>query len=86
MQALLQCNADVLKNIDSRDFDGYTPLQFAIERGHSEVVKLLLKNGCNTEIRGKSFWNDDWPDCTSFELALKMEYFEVLKIIAFHKN
>ena len=66
--------------------DGYTPLQFAIEREHSEVVKLLLKNGCDTEIRGKSFWYDDWPDCTSFELALKMEHFDVLKMIAFHKN
>ena len=86
VEILLQSNGDILKNIDSKDFNGYTPLQFAIEREHSEVVKLLLKNGCNTEVRGKPIWHDDWPDCTSFELALKMKSISILKMVVFHKN
>lgn len=34
-------------NVDERGEHGYTPLHDAVELGHLEVVKLLLKNGAD---------------------------------------
>lgn len=54
---------------------------------HEEIVKILLKNGCNTDFRAK-FYDDDFdlPDCTPFEMALDMESIDIVKMIAFYET
>ena len=56
-------------------------LHLAISNDHHEVVKTLLKYGCNTQT-----FNTTFPDCTAFELALHYTSVDFVKMIAFHGN
>ena len=53
-----------------------------------QIVKILLKNGCNTKVRAKLTYDDDFdlPDCTPFEMALDMKSINIVKMIAFHET
>ena len=59
-------------------------LNIAIEKGHVEMVKTLLKNGCNTNAKSKMF--DKNEAYTAFESSLYLGYTDMLKMLAFHKN
>ena len=85
VEELLNHGAD----IDFKDVFG-TALHWAMqcEEGvNVDIVKMLLKRGCNTNIRAKlTVYNDELPMCTAFELALKMKSFDIVKVIAFHET
>ncbi|RPD81921.1 ankyrin [Lentinus tigrinus ALCF2SS1-7] len=49
-------------DVNARDENGYTPLHLAADRGHLEVVDILLKRGANPEIK-------DPDEFTAKELA-----------------
>ncbi|KAF5664496.1 ankyrin protein [Fusarium heterosporum] len=51
--ALLEAHTSILDNVDER---GWSPLHFAADRGHSEVVKTLLSKGACRGIRDKHGW------------------------------
>ena len=55
----------------------WTPLHFAAWKEDPAAVKLLLENGCNTEVRS-------YVGLTGFETALEEVFIEGLKLIAFH--
>ena len=58
-----------------------------MEYEHVHVVRMLLKNGCNANVRAKLNWEDvHLPDCTPFELALDMESIDIAKMIAYHET
>jgi hypothetical protein len=46
-------NEPVLPEIDEMDFsyNGFTPLHFAAEEGHSAMVRMLLKFGADRTIK-----------------------------------
>ena len=53
---------------------------------NEQIVKTLLKNGCNTTVRAKVTWeNVPLPECTPFELALDMKSNNIVKMIAYHE-
>ena len=59
-------------------------MHLAIELENEHIVKILLKNGCNTKFRAKLTGEDNYlPDCTAFELALDMKSNNILKMIAY---
>ena len=45
----MQNNAE----INSPDFDGDTPLHFAVMNNNLEAVEYLLENGANTNVKNK---------------------------------
>ncbi len=56
LQPQLQIAAILLSNekfelIDDKDENGYTPLHIAAQRGHDEMVKLLVDSGADVSIR-----------------------------------
>ncbi|KAH0421281.1 ankyrin repeat domain-containing protein 28 [Colletotrichum camelliae] len=44
--------ADALKSVSWSTDDGCTPLLLAIDQGHEEMVRILLKNGCAVNEQG----------------------------------
>ena len=80
-EELLKYGADV-------NFSNYygNSLHLAIKYRHSEIVKILLKNRCNTNVRAKLDLEDDvLINCTAFELALDIKSMGIVKMIAFHE-
>ena len=49
MKLLLEKGADV----ESKIYDGQTPLSWAAEKGHEAVVKLLLEKGADVESKDR---------------------------------
>ena len=47
MEMLITCGVDVNK----KDKDGWTPLHYAANRGHVDVVKILLKNKADKTLK-----------------------------------
>lgn len=50
-------------NIDSTDASGCTPLFYACQRGHKEVVEVLVKKGANKDAKV----------CSTIEMSLLTE-------------
>lgn len=51
LYGLKEC-VDVLHlGVDDEDDDGYTPLMIASSNGHLKMVKLLIENGANANIK-----------------------------------
>ena len=50
--------------------------------GSVDIVKMLLKHGCNTNVRAKL--SEELPMCTALEMALDMKSIDIVKIIAYH--
>ena len=42
--------------INSQDRDNFTPLMYAVWKGHEEVVKYLLNNKAKLHLEGKYGW------------------------------
>ena len=56
-----------------------TALQFAVLNKRTSITKLLLKNGCNTNVR-----NHD--GLTALEIALDNDLVGIVKLFAFHNK
>ncbi|KAM4632557.1 uncharacterized protein O3C94_019091 [Discoglossus pictus] len=52
-QVLLDTNVGMI-NIDKQDVFGKTALHYAIQKSHSKMVKLLIKNGAKSEFKDKN--------------------------------
>ena len=57
----------------------WTPLHMAVSKDNSEAVKLLLENGCSTEVRTN-------VGLTGFEKALERVFIDGIKLFAFHNK
>ena len=86
VEELLMHGAD----IDFKDANVGNALHLAVEYGEKNVntVKILLKHGCNTNVRAKltSVFGDEVPMCTAFEVALKFKSINIVKTIVYHQN
>ena len=85
VEELLNHGAD----IDFKDANVGNALHLAVAYGEKNVdtVKMLLKYGCNTNVRAKMTSDDEeLPMCTAFELALNMKSISNVKTIAYHEN
>ena len=81
VEELLKHGADT--NISDRKYG--SALHLAME--YEQIVKMLLKNGCNANVRAKVTWEDvPLPECTPFELALDMKSNNIVKMIAYHET
>ena len=54
VQGLLEAGADV--NAKSKNNCGYTPLHMACERGHEQIVRLLIANGAKVNVKSMRGW------------------------------
>lgn len=72
LKAYLESHAEA--QVDTKDEYGYTALHMASDRGHIEIVKLLLDRGANSSIK-------DTDGFTALELAQVAEHDEVVQIL-----
>jgi ankyrin repeat protein len=70
IKPLLEKGADV----NAKDNDGWTPLQFAAKRGSLEIVRLLLENGADAKAKS----NDGG---TALMSAAKRGYMEIAELL-----
>ncbi|KPA86250.1 putative ankyrin repeat protein [Leptomonas pyrrhocoris] len=54
VKLILEASATQQVNIDAADAEGWTPLHYTADRGHRNVVKLLLEEGANVNARDTS--------------------------------
>lgn len=66
LDRLLQNNAE----INSPDFDGDTPLHFAVMNNNLEAVEYLLENGANTNVKNKD-------GITPLHIAVKEKNYDI---------
>ncbi|KAF3393739.1 putative ankyrin repeat protein [Penicillium rolfsii] len=62
-------------NLDLRDVNDRTPLHYAAENGHQDVVKLLLDKGADSNIK------DNYRSLTPLHYAVENGNWEVLKLL-----
>jgi ankyrin repeat protein len=63
------------QNVNARDLTlNETPLSVASRRGHSEVARVLLKHGAETETRGNT-------NCSPLDLASENGHVEVVRVL-----
>ncbi|KAH9937194.1 ankyrin repeat-containing domain protein [Fomitopsis serialis] len=72
LRAYLDANPNVDVNV--KDENGYTPLHLACDRGHADVVRLLLERGADPSIK-----DDD--DLTGRELAEISGHDEIMSVL-----
>lgn len=60
MRAVKSGQADVVRallnkyaDVDAQDEDGRTAMHFAIDKGHTDILALILGHKPNTELRSK---------------------------------
>ncbi|KAI8478867.1 hypothetical protein Bbelb_434090 [Branchiostoma belcheri] len=61
-------------NVDSKDYDGRTPLHIACSQGHANTVEYLLKNGASVYLR-------DAAGHTCLRDAIKFRNLSVIKLL-----
>ena len=94
MSAALDGNFEVVEELMKHraDFNFSDPkygsaMHLAVEVENVHIVRILLKDGCNTRFRAKLTCEDDYlPDCTPFEKALDMKSMAIVKLIAYHET
>ncbi|WP_339045825.1 ankyrin repeat domain-containing protein [Candidatus Mesenet endosymbiont of Agriotes lineatus] len=64
-------------NVDTKDWNGSTPLLLAIEKKHIETVKLLLKHNANVNVKN-GFWT------TPLSLSIREGYIEIAELLLEH--
>lgn len=60
--------------IDIRDKNGWTPLSWAARRGYKNIVKLLLNNGANPNLKDIYGWS-------AMIWALRSGYFNIFRLL-----
>ena len=80
--AVINSDLDMLKllieykvNLELSDFDGMTPLYYAIEQKNSEIIKYLVDLGVNlnhrdVQDRSSVYWAASWGDIPNLKLLL----------------
>lgn len=70
-------------NVDRRTFKtGFTPLHEAAERGHEEIITLLLNAGANPNARCNDEYEDaELGDSTPLDLAIKHKHLKVIELL-----
>jgi glutaminase len=66
-------------NVNMKDYDGRTALHIACSEGNYEIVKLLLENKADPDIKDR--WNK-----TPFDNAVEGGFFEIENLIRKHKH
>jgi len=79
-------------NFNRGHFKGYTPLHLAADRGHLDVVKLLLSKGVDKSIKVKytpilaryltHVASQDPDDMTAIDLARVVGYKEIISVLS----
>ncbi|KAM4054568.1 ankyrin repeats (3 copies) domain-containing protein [Hirsutella rhossiliensis] len=59
-------------DIDSKDFEGHTPLYHAARIGHEAVVRLLLDKGASVEVQGQSMAALCWAALNGHESVVRL--------------
>jgi len=66
-------------NLDTVDEYGYTPIHLACDRGHADIVDVLLEHGADTSLR-------DQDGLTAEELATEAGFEGIVSILKKHKS
>jgi ankyrin repeat protein len=61
-------------DVNAKNGDGWTPLQYAASRGHMEIVELLLAHDADVHISGED-------NLTAAEYAMKNNHTEVVQLL-----
>ena len=77
VKLLLENGADVNAILKNSNSAAPTSLHYAVLHQNAAIAKLLLENGCKTEVRNQE-------GLTGFEEALEKSYFAMVKLAAFH--
>ena len=68
---MYNCNLDVVGRFKvNKNFVQMSPFQCALERGHCDIVKLLVASGCDLSKETYLWTNVDVPDCLVLNLEL----------------
>ena len=74
-------------SIDFKNAEFGTALHLACQSENVEIMKRLLKLGCNTIARARlTAYQNELPMCTAFEVALNMKSIKTMKIIVYPQN
>ena len=76
---LLENGADINAILKNSNSAAPTSLHYAVFQQNAAIAKLLLENGCKTEVRNQQ-------GLTGFEEALEKSYFAMVKLVAFHEK
>lgn len=63
-----------LSSINATDYDGHTPLHLAVIDGNADIVRLLLRHGCDTSLK-------DCNGKTAFDLAQMVQREDIIRNI-----
>ena len=74
---LLENGADINAILKHSNTAAPTSLHYAVFKQNAAIAKLLLENGCKTEVRSQK-------GLTGFEEALEKNYISMVKLVAFH--
>ncbi|CDO73499.1 hypothetical protein BN946_scf185013.g134 [Trametes cinnabarina] len=69
----LDAHPDV--DVNARDENGYTPLHLAADRGHAEIVRILLERGADKDMK-------DEDDFTAKDLAEVAGHDEIVQLLS----
>ena len=67
--------------VNTKDENGLTPLQYASQNGHLEVVICLIENGADVHLWNTDFSEDGKHWATPLHLAAQGGYLEVVKFL-----
>ena len=74
---LFENGADINAILKHSNTAAPTSLHYAVFKQNAAIAKLLLENGCKTEVRSQK-------GLTGFEEALEKNYISMAKLVAFH--
>ena len=73
----VKLHLDEGSDVNAKDEDGVTPLQYAAEGGYNEIVELLIDKGANVNAK-----DDD--GATPLDVAIQFKEFETADLLRKH--